>query len=189
MLWARWFALCAVILACAQPTATGPRKEEDMLDTGPPSSDFSQVKLGTFLQSPCSPQFPDLREVGLRIRMPESVTLSADGGGTVPLCLAAQLTAGEMAGYRHVFEPSNVVLVDDERGETITGSLWLDRTMADPEPSELSPEEMRTIIVRKYYNVDLMERIDLPARDATYQVYATLNAHKSNVLTLEVKVR
>ena len=35
-------------------------------------------------------------------------------------------------------------------------------------------------------NVNLLEHIRFPPRKATYQVYATLEEHKSNVLTLDV---
>lgn len=163
--------------------------EGNRMSSSQASSVFDQIELGNFLKSACSPEFSDRKAVGLLIRMPERVVLPNGGEGRLPLCIASQLTAAEISGYRHVFQPVNVVLVDDERGETFSGSLWKDRTFRDPPPFDLSPEEMQIVTITNFYNVNILERLDLPRRDAKYHVYVTLNAHKSNVLTVEVKVR
>ncbi len=160
-----------------------------MMSSAGQSCDFDKVDLGTFLESPCSPRFPTPKAVGVLIRMPDRISVPSTGAGRWPVCITAQLTGAEIERYPHVFQPVHVVIVDDERGETVSGSLWKDRTFRSPEPLSMTDEEKKTITIASYYNVNVLERIDLPRRNGRYHVYVTLNAHKSNVCTIEVSVK
>ncbi len=154
-----------------------------------PSCEFNEVELGSFLENACSPKFATRTAVGVLIRTPDRVTAPLSGEARWPLCITAQLTAAEVERYRHVFHPAQIVLVDDDRGETITGSLWKDRTFREPEPLAMTDEEKKIITITSFYNVNVFERINLPRRKAKYHAYVTLNAHKSNVCAIEVDVK
>jgi len=184
-----WLAVCVVVGACAHPPAPTPQEGNPVSSLQSPASNFENVELGTFLKSSCSPEFTDFTTPGLMIRMPERVTVPSGGEARLPLCIAAQLTLAEVARYPHVFHPTHIVMVDDERGETFTGSLWKDRTFRPSPPPEGSPEELETETVISFYNVNVLELLEeLPRRDARYQIYVMLDAHKSNVCVVEVKV-
>jgi hypothetical protein len=153
---------------------------------------FDSVKYG-FNSSACSPRFAVTEPGGLRIAVPERFTLPAHSvpgkDPRLPLCLTAKFDALYLSRFAHVYEAVKVVVVDDERNETLTGGVWRDRHYAPPEPSKMTPQELKALNVTEYNTVNLLEHVRIPVRPATYKIHALLEEHKSNVVTLKIDVQ
>lgn len=96
--------------------------------------------------------------------------------------------------YKHVF----LVAVDRETAQTYTGKIQLpdflpepaDNSVDDlfPERPVMSEEDMNKP-VPSHFNIDLVHNLRVPIKNASYTVYATLGPFKSNVLTIETRVK
>lgn len=150
---------------------------------------FENVEYGSG-PSPCSPKF-EFDERGVKIAMPDRFEFSGAAGGDrskLPLCISIQFDALYLSRFEFVFRALKVVVVDDERQEVFNGGVWRDRHYVPLQPSPHSPEKLAGIISGRWRNVDLLEFIPLPRRPAKYHIYALLEEHKSNVVTLQVDV-
>jgi hypothetical protein len=154
---------------------------------------FDNVKYG-FDSSECCPEFAIGEPNGIKIAAPEQFTLPptpARGQSVrLPLCLTVEFDGLYLSRFAHVYEAVKVVVVDDQRNETFTGGVWRDRHYAaQPESSDVTPQELKAMTITEYNTVNLLEHIPLPLRPATYKIHALLEEHKSNVVTLRVDVK
>jgi hypothetical protein len=151
---------------------------------------FDNVKYG-FDSSECCPDFAFTEPDGIKIAAPEQVTLPAaqqpsSKDAPLPLCLTVKFDGLYLSQFDHAYQAVKVVVVDDERSETFNGGVWQDRHFVPPGPSRLSPNALKARTFIEYNTVNLLEHIRLPRRAATYKIYALLEEHKSNVVTLRV---
>lgn len=191
-------ALCLLALSlpagCRASAAPGgpARRPSRPAETHMSTREFDDVRYGRFPSS-CSPRFEKDEPHGIKLAIPPSFDLSAtDASGRpakLPLCLALKFDGLFLSRFEHVFKEVKVVLVDDERGETFTCGVWRDRLYRRDPPPALPPEQLKQQIAWEYSTVDLLEFARLPARSATYKVYALLEQHRSNVATLRVEAR
>ena len=178
MVWSHCPSTSVCSLGCFGPSATM-------------TTNSSHVKCG-FQPSSFSPEFSDDEPDGIKIAIPAVHTFSVDDEGErnpLPLCLTLRFNALYLERFEFVFEALKVVVVDDEHAKTLTGGVWRHRHYIPNEPTEIPPEELAKRIATEYSTVDLLEFFDLPHRNATYKVYALLEEHKSNVVTVKMKAR
>ena len=155
------------------------------------TTNFNRVKYG-FQPSSCSPEFTDDEPDGIKIAMPAVHTFSVDKEGErtpLPICFTLRFNALYLRRFEYVFKEVKVVVVDDEHGETLTGGVWRNRHYIPRKPSQIPPEELAKRILTMNSTVDFLEFFNLPHRNATFKVYALLEQHKSNVVTLRVRTR
>ena len=81
---------------------------------------------------------------------------------------------------------ANLVMVDDESQQAFTARVWHDQP-SHPLPERPEREEnLENIVQLEYYSGDVIEQLELPVRPAQYTVYATLENHESNVVSVRV---
>jgi hypothetical protein len=153
----------------------------------PMSASFENVRYG-FNQSPCSPRFDKGEPDGIKIAAPPSIQLPAkdDGSVMLPFCVTLRFNSYYITKFDQIFRSVKVVLVDDGNGQVLNGGVWRDRFYRRTALPDIPKEELERSTSTEHLNVNLLEHIRFPPRKATYQVYATLEEHKSNVLTLDV---
>ena len=153
--------------------------------------DFDHVEYGS-LPSSCSPEFTDEEPDGIKIAMPAVHAFSVDEDGEptpLPLCLTLRFVDLYLQRFEYVFKAVKIIVIDDEHGKTLTGGVWRDRHYFPKRPTRIPPEELAKSISTMNSTVNLLEFIKLPHRNATYKIYALLEEHKSNVVTVKVKAR
>jgi hypothetical protein len=150
---------------------------------------FDDVRYG-FAISPCSPQFVDEEPDGFKIAAPATFSLSArDRSGEramLPFCMTLRFDGLYLSKFEQTFRAVTVVAVDDEHGKTFTSGVWRERSYIPNPPSDIPPEELKRRIETEYCTVNLLEFMRFPRRKATYKVYALLEGHKSNVVTIQI---
>jgi hypothetical protein len=153
------------------------------------STPFEDVQYG-FVPSACSPLFTKEEPDGIKIAAPDVFSLSAkDEEGepaTLPLCMTLRFDRLYLSRFQQVFQAVKVVAVDDEHGKTLSSGVWRDRHYRPNPPSDIPPEELKRRIGTKYCTVNLLEFIRFPRRKATYKLYALLEEHKSNVISIQI---
>jgi hypothetical protein len=152
---------------------------------------FEGIRYG-FNRSSCSPRFEGNEPDGIKIAAPSQFTFSRqptrEEPDELPFCISMKFGALYLSRFDQVFRSVKVLVVDDQRNETLTGGVWRDRHYVPANPSLLSREELAARTSFEYNNVDLLEFIPLPRRPAKYHIYALLEEHKSNVVTVQVDV-
>lgn len=78
-----------------------------------------------------------------------------------------------------------IVAVNQETAQVYSGKMI--RFGVSPKGS-VEPKSDKTVAVKSYFNVDLVNNLGIPISDGTYTVYATLADYKSNVLTIKTQV-
>lgn len=153
------------------------------------STPFEDVRYG-FAISSCSPQFVDDEPDGIKIAAPDGFRLSArdkDGErAMLPLCITLRFNRLYLSKFEHVFKAVKVVAVDDEHSQTFAAGVWRERHYVPHRPSDIPPEDLKRRIGTEYCTVNLLEFIHFPKRKATYKVYALLEEHKSNVISIQI---
>jgi hypothetical protein len=158
--------------------------------------DYDDVHDGS-MSCRCAPAFPFFDPDGIRIRMPEKVTVTPGAVGIAP---TSKLPVCIVAKFNNLFlkkfwnkpfrQALRVVLVDDTSDTTYHGSIWRDRLyMSTETPSTVSDEQLAKQVLSNFVNANLLEYFKLPARPAVYRVYVTLEGHKSNVCTVELALK
>ncbi|MGQ9424387.1 hypothetical protein ACXYTJ_00385 [Gilvimarinus sp. F26214L] len=181
----------------------------------PKGCDFSAVENNSVNEYPCSPRLHDNYFdpfLGLLINGPEITTWPSDlspndlsvgpFGQTVgPFRLmfsgVVKLPYGTMGLNGEFSDQVTIVAVDQNNGQTYTGRIWFPESLQEPESDyvddlfpdavENSEDDLKKPVLN-YFNIDLVNNLGVPVRDATYTVYATLGDYTSNVLTVETRI-
>jgi hypothetical protein len=152
------------------------------------SPSFDDVKYG-FFPSPCSPQFEPTEPDGIKIAAPATFNFGAPAKGgapaKLPFCVTLRFNSYYVTRFDQIFRVLQVVIVDDGSGAVMSGSIWRDRHYLPEPPPDIPREQLEKSISTEYKTVDLLEFFRLPKKKARYQVYALLENHKSNVITIE----
>ncbi|MCP4486772.1 MAG: hypothetical protein GY820_05550 [Gammaproteobacteria bacterium] len=179
----------------------------------PQNCDFMQVSANSSSEVNCSPKLNDPflssyegllinaaketiwpREVAV-----EDFTIFPDGSNNSPLRLniagLANLPKSTLGLDGDVAYEIVVVAVNQVTAESYNGKMI---RMGEPGPQPLgvlpgfdesSAEPGVNMISTSYFNVDLVGNLNIPIAEATYTVYATLGDYKSNVLTINTRVK
>lgn len=159
--------------------------------------DFTALEVGLMDWNACSPAFDDPETQGLVIHAPAEVIYDPDqpdeatgAFADVRLCGTCNVDYSYLGLRGEVTEEILLVVVDASTHETWSGKM---EPILNPEerPDDLGGEAGPTegLLVESYFNPNLAETLDLPARPAEYIVYATLGDYKSNTVRIQVKER
>jgi len=187
-----WGGVLAVALLVPEfPAMPGQGKGGTMSRFEPET--FADVVPGSFYDNDCSPQFDELSEddLGLRINGPTKVQFGVDEEGftpetSIPLCLGLKVPASLLAAHDPFTTQVVVVMADKRTGASYTANLAPQRPISQSAKRPVAPGELEGQITTKHFNVDLLEYMDLPPEAATYITYATLEDYKSNTIEIEL---
>lgn len=182
------------ICACSAPVAVGLEREEIMSTNS--NCDFEKVPEHAAMQDPCSPEIDefDFDWRGLKINMPEKVSLPGDAEPVLraeqmrmPVFIVLQLTLDRLAKYEFEREGVNLIFVDQQTGKSYTGNLMESNPTLPMEKHKFSQQEMEASVMRYFYNINALEFIELPNSKTSYDVYASFEEFKSNVMTVTTR--
>jgi hypothetical protein len=149
--------------------------------------DFNAVETGDHVRNECT---PDLEKgfIGMRIAAPQAVQLGSD---LFAVCGTYRFSAEFTYSYTSITRAVVIVAVDAATGRPYARSLaddtGGDRAPVRRETPHQDPDWMENHRVRRYFNIDLLRYLDLPRVDATYFLYALIEDHVSNVVSVRVK--
>lgn len=158
--------------------------------------DFDAINLGSNGPTTCTLDFgmDDFDTVGIRINMPPQAKVSFDAesgqlspDSRVPLCLVMQFPQSEVADIDLAQNHVSVVMVNAATGESISDNLVSGRKMAKKSKRDMTDDVFANAVQRFYVNANLVDYLPIPAVKAQYKVYAVFKAHKSNVVTIDLK--
>lgn len=162
--------------------------------TQDPSCDFDQVVFDSHEQYPCSPRFEEFssKHQGIRINAPAKVRVDFEDGAIspasrIPLCITMQFFRSYFVKFDNLHSHITVVLTNKKTGRSYSGNLGPSQAHDPMPPDDLPPERQAVRFGREFFNVNIVDYVALPAEKATYFVHATLEDHKSNVLTIDVR--
>jgi len=157
---------------------------------------FDTVIIDSYDDNECSPTFEDLSHdiQGIKINAPQEAVLEFDEEGIVPdskipLCVAMQFSGDFIYKFDYIYSHIVVVMVNKRTGESYSANLAPRRSFNPGTPMKTKEEleKMADIVEIMYTNVNLFDYLTLPAKPATYFIYATIEKYKSNTLAIEIK--
>ena len=173
----------------------------------PKGCDFNAVGNNSSLKSECSPklndQFPKSNFQGILINSaleivwpknssPADMEVMPNGNveGPLKFMIAGLINIpyGTLNLQGNFSYEVLIVAVDQQTAKAFSGKL-IRFGFAGARPDVFgSDESQNSIDTLTYFNVDLIQNLEIPVVNATYTVYATLGEFKSNVLTVKTKV-
>jgi hypothetical protein len=157
---------------------------------------FSDVKPGTGTSNPCSPQVDaDFR--GLRINAPAEVffgpgTSDPFFGGFAKLIVAGICKLGySTLGLRGEWPRFVVIIATDTRNKQVFAGTMKPfgspAPLTDPLKGEnVTADDFAGVTAGRWFNPNIILDLDLPEREAGYDIYAVLGPYKSNVVHTKV---
>lgn len=161
-----------------------------------PPCNFSEIESGSETSNPCSPVV-DAAFRGIKIDGPKEVFF---GPGTEDLLFGGftkMIVAGvckleyQTLGLRGEWNQAIVLVATDTRTRKVfSGRMMPFGSPAEPldplEGGDLKPEDYAGLVVGSYFNPNLARDLNLPEKEAEYDVFATLGPYKSNVVHVKV---
>ena len=195
---ARWvgYLLLAIIAVYFGFIGVAANLESEEIMSDNAVCDFSEIPEQSTSECPCSPEIDwlDNEWRGIKINLPETVQSSGGENGflnsettRVPVYLLLQFTLDRLAKYDLEREGITLIFIDQKTGKSFVNNLFETNSSIPTEADAIPEEEMKARVIRLYYNINALEYVELPDNEATYDVYATFEEFKSNVMTLEMK--
>jgi hypothetical protein len=148
-------------------------------------TDFNAVPLGEHTRNACTPDTPE-DFVGIRIAAPAKVVFGQDA---FALCGTYRFAAEYLYRFPRPTGAIVVVAVDARTHRPYAANLLPEN--APPVPAYRPPKDpdwMANHFIRRYVNVNLLDFLpDLPRVSTDYWVYALIERHVSNVLTVSCR--
>lgn len=131
----------------------------------------------------CTPEV-DREFRGLKLAGPADFTFSDPGG---QLTLAGIYVVGSELPleFGNVVQHLLIVAIDEASKREFESTMVRDAPRFDDDPPEGPPPD--GLVIKGYFNPDLLKILELPASDATYVVYAALGPHRSNAIRIQVR--
>jgi hypothetical protein len=135
----------------------------------------------------------DWHSEGLRIAAPRRVMVAP--GMKVPVCAVAQFKSDRPDLPPHPWEVTTVVVSEGSRAWLRTGPVSGTRitpapipAVPDTGPTPAGPNDLELSggTITKYANFDLCASVPLPPESATYDVFITYGAFRSNSVRIEL---
>jgi hypothetical protein len=192
------------LLSCT--TTTTGSLMNDTLYTLPKNCDFSTVGNNSSLSNQCSPRlvdefFSDFQ--GILLNGPEKVIwpkdvdpadmIVAPNGnvdGPIKLMIAGflKLPYNTVGLEGDLSTQVILVAVNQKTAQTFNGKMIRFGFTSKPELPGYGASQ-QGLDAQQYFNIDLVQNLEIPITNATYTVYATLGDYKSNVLTVQTIVK
>ena len=185
----------AVAAGCARGEA--PPRKEDAPVNQPAPCDFDAIQPGSMSINPCTPEVADDFR-GIQINAPAEVLFGPGTeermfGGFTKLIVAGfcQLEYPTL-GLRGRWNDAIVLVATDAATREVwSGRLARFGTRAPPrdplKDSPVKPEDYSGAVMGTPFNPNIVNDLALPAREADYDVYATLGPYRSNVVHVKVR--
>ncbi len=199
----------ALLLMTLHVSASEKMSENKILYSIPTDCDFLAVGNNDSIEYDCSPKLTDRffsEFKGILINTPKEIiwpdNTSIDdyqsfpnGNNNSPLkfMLAglANVPDSTVKNNAEIAFEIVVVAVNQKTAESYSGKM-IEMSDVNAIP-ELVPDVNNGAapdITRKhYFNIDLIENLGVPVSDAIYTVYATLGEYKSNIMTVNTKIK
>lgn len=157
---------------------------------------FSEIVAGSGSLNPCSPEVDaDFR--GIKIDAPKEVFFGPGtedplfGGFTKLIVAGVCKLQYPTLGLRGEWNKAIVFVATDTRSRKVfSGRMVPFGSPAAPldplEEGDLKPEDYADWVVGSYFNPNLVRDLNLPEKEAEYDVFATLGPYKSNVVHVKV---
>jgi len=190
------FLLIGFIVVCACSAGAPISQERERIMSADTGCDFESIPEHAAMKDPCSPEIEesDFEWRGIKINMPDKVSITGGEYGVlsgyemrVPVFILLQVTLDRIAKYEFEREGINLIFVDQKTGKSFTDNLLESNPSLPMEKPEFSQEEMKSRVSRYYYNINALEFLELPSGETTYDVYASFEEFKSNVMTVTLK--
>jgi hypothetical protein len=185
--------LLITIVAVANAATSSP--EKPMQAKG--DCDFAAITPGTQASTPCSPTIgEDFR--GIAIRAPAEVTFGPStedplfGGFTKLIVSGAIKLPYPALGLRGEYNKFVLLVAVDSRAkEVFAGGLAPFGSPARDvdllEGTDLTPADFAGVVTGSFFNPNIARDLNLPEREAEYDVYAVLGPYRSNVVHVKVR--
>jgi hypothetical protein len=188
---------CLAAIAAAMSTPPGAHAMETPPMPKKDDCNFGAIVPGTKLSTPCSPVVDDDFR-GIAIRGPAEVTYGPRtedplfGGFTKLIVCGLVRLPYPTLGLRGQWNEAVVLVAVDTRAKQVfAGGLMPFGSPArrvDPlAKSDLTASDFAGVVSGSYFNPNIARDLNLPAREADYDVYATLGPYRSNVVHVKVR--
>jgi hypothetical protein len=174
----------------------------------PENCDFNSVGNNSELRSDCSPklidQFPKANYQGILINsapdilwpknfglkdMPMLPNGNADGPLKFMIAGLVNLPYNTLNLHGDFASQVVIVAVNQKTAKVYNGKMIpFGFAGVKPDVTGLGISQINNDHLC-YFNIDLVQNLEIPIADATYNVYAVLGDYKSNVLTVKTKVK
>ena len=150
----------------------------------PASCNFNSIDL-PFFSNDCSPRIKGMN-TGLVINSPTTVKLT-DNFSIKIASTYSHKPINKLNLAQPIRNSIVFIAVNTETHIPLSGVIEEDDMGEEsPDLSEIDPEVLKTKIIGGYVNADLVSLLGIPAKPATYIVYATVGPYVSNKIELNV---
>jgi len=158
-----------------------------------PSEMFENIEPGDD-ENACTPKIDD-NFIGIRINAPD-VVYYAPGEkdpntghfAKIMICGIRRFRGDFLSELRPDVEKKVALVAIDTQLHNVHTSLLIDDDPDEPDPSppQFPKETLEKVYITAWFNINILDYLDLPERPATYNVFVTLKEYKSNVVTIKL---
>ena len=157
------------------------------------SDEFEGIESGDNNPSSCTPEI-ESDFVGIKINTPESVIWTAADRDDVTEAFARAMVCGiyrlpsidivDTDGFNLT---ASVIATDIQTHQSYAAKMVPDMPLLeDPEPHRPTDEELAGQYETGYFNVNMLDYLELPEKAADYNVFVVFGSSKSNVNRLSL---
>jgi len=188
------FCLAVLVSGCTHPHGK-PIEVNTM--TVRSAEAFANIEHGDGTPNTCTPQISD-DFVGVKINIPDKVTWSGEDKdpfsgafSRVMLCGIYRLAAACIVGTEGFYLSASLVATNTRTHKVYYAKIRPDHPgLENPDLPQFSAKELEGVYETGYFNVNIVEVLDLPEEAAEYLVFVVFKSFKSNVasIVLEPKI-
>lgn len=155
--------------------------------------DFSNIEHGDGNPNKCTPKIDD-NFSGIKIHMPKEIIWTAKDRNPISgafakvmLCGVYRLPASQLVDTSGFIVSASVMATNIKTHENYIALLQENNFTEDPEPSEISTEELKGVYETGYFAINILEVLDLPEKAGEYMVFVSFKTYQSNKQTITIK--
>jgi hypothetical protein len=161
----------------------------------PRSADlFANVEPDNDNENGCTPRIGG-DFIGIRINAPEVIDYTqgerdpiTGAFGRAILCGIYRFESALLLQTEGFKKTATLVAVDTKTHQPYTAKMVHDHLeIPNPDPPRFSPEVLEGVYETGYFNINMLDFLGLPEQPATYDIFVTLQQHKSNVATVTLR--
>ena len=161
----------------------------------PPSADlFANVEPGNDNENDCTPRIEE-DFIGIRINAPEVIGYTPGVGDRTTGAFVNAILCGiyrfesaflvETTGFK---KAATLVAVDRKTHQSYTAKMVHDHPdIPNPDPPQFPRQMLEGVYETGYFNINILDFLELPERPATYDVFVTIHQHISNIVTFTLR--
>lgn len=156
---------------------------------------FKDIEHGDGNPNVCTPKITE-DFIGIRINTPEKVTWSAadkdpvsGAFARVMLCGIYRLPAAEIVDTKGFYLSASLVATNVKTHQNYIKLLQtVSHYIEDPAPPEFSAKELENVYETGYFNINILEVLELPDQAGEYLVFITFKSFQSNRQTIVLEL-